>query len=297
LLYLVPPLTVVMAQAASFLARCGRVPKRLVGGAAALLFAMQYLVGVQIEYTHGFHPRPVPTLTTLVHWPVKTPAVAGVSLVVGAGATITTHDSIRLSSGLWFANLTWRHYKQQAQDVSQALTGFLNQVDRREIGVFVGSFTEARLLACRALYRDGYVLAENLGRANTSVWRKGDRTVRVLQGDIGLSQARSILATETIVVLEVWDQELRRKMQRCAPSAERLAGNERSAHAAYVVRDPAREGPPPGEKTHGTRNGDESMKASRRDFLKAPGASGPSAGPTTGDRGVRRGGLSPTALP
>jgi hypothetical protein len=143
---------------------------------------------------------------------------------------------------LWFANLAWRHYKSEAHAASRALTDFLHENDGGDLGVFAGSSTEARLLVCRALYRDGYLLDGPRGETKTLTWRKAERTVRVLQGDLTFSRARSVLATDTVVIIHMWDQDLHRRMKPWASAAKRLAGDDRSAHSAYVVLGAA---PPP----------------------------------------------------
>jgi hypothetical protein len=206
--------------------------------AAVALLLIQYPLGVQVEYAQGYHPQAYPTVLRLVQIPVQRGSVRQLSIVVGAGATMSTHDSIRLSSGIGFANWSWRHYKQQTARVIDTVARYLETSSARVIGIYVEEAWEARQLAEQAMLRDGYWLVATPDDALVAVWKKGDRQVQLLCGMEGLKRAKALAGASPTVAVVMWNNRLPPAVRTAFPHAESLTPASSGGHAVYLLSPP-----------------------------------------------------------
>lgn len=246
LLYLAPLAGMLMAQGVLLLQSLRGWAKGVLITVAAGLFVVQYLLGLQIEYTDGYHPQAYPTVLRLAELPLKAGSIRRVSLVLGAGATMSTHDSIRLSSGIGFANGSWRHYKQQTARVIDSIASYVQGSRASVIGIYVEEAWEVRQLVEQALIGKGYRLVDTPDDALLSIWRKDDHEVRLFCGARGLQQARALAGTSPILAAIMWNDRLPRDVTAQFASARRLTpGGAGEGHGVYLLSSPQGGAPDP----------------------------------------------------
>lgn len=236
LLYLTPFLALLAAHGVVLLGQLSGQWRRVLAATAAVLLAVQYPLGIQLEYQSGYHPQPYPTLLRFAAIPVQRGPVKQLDVVFGAGATMSTHDSIRLSSGILFANWTWRHHKLQSAKAVDAIVECLRESSAETVGIWIQEPWEVRQMAEYALTRAGYRWAGKGGGAELVVWSKGDREVRILCGEPGLQSAANQGRRTPLLALVMWNNRLPLLQERF-PGARRLTAED-AGHNVYVLTAP-----------------------------------------------------------
>ncbi|NUQ62330.1 MAG: hypothetical protein HUU20_07565 [Pirellulales bacterium] len=242
LLYVVPLVGLLAAQGVAAWQESGGTRRRILAASAAVLFALQYPLGFQVDYAQGFHPGPHPTLLRLASVPVGRAGVEKVTLVLGAGATVSTHDALRLSSGILFSNGTWRYYKWESAAAVEAIRGYLRDSPAGTIGVWIEEPREALQLTEFALVRAGFRQAGVPADGSPPFWKKDGRMARVFCGENGLRQADQLGAACPLLAVVLWNDRAPPILRERFPEAERLTGAGASFNT-YVLRPAADRAP------------------------------------------------------
>ncbi len=237
LLYLTPFAALVAAHGVVLLKQTASRRRWTLAGTAAALFAVQYPLGFQIEYTRGYHPQPHPTLLRFGDIRVDRGPVKEVTAVAGAGATMSTHDAVRLSSGIFFANWTWRHYKLESAQTAEAVADYLACSPSSSVGIWVEEPYEARLLVAHALLRAGYSL-HGASLHRSPAWQKNGRQLRVFCGQTGLESAEAYGTSRPLLALVMWNDQLPPSLRNRFPDARRLT-KENTGHHVYLLKEVA----------------------------------------------------------
>ena len=157
LYYLLPFFTILMMFAWSFLRRfLTAVPA---GGLLMLLFSVQYVLGLHIEFASKPYiepPFPIFARVAQVRRPV--PAIRRVAFVLGAGTSITTADHDRLSSGIAFAPFSWHYWKTRRSEDVIRLIACLNQPSVEPLTLLADLY-DARQIALHSLLQAGFSCA------------------------------------------------------------------------------------------------------------------------------------------
>lgn len=235
LLALAPFVALLMAHGVLWIQRSRGLRRTMLVAVAVVLFLLQYPLGVQLDYRDGYHPAVSPTLQRLASIPCERGSLRQARLVVGAGATMSTHDSIRLSSGILFSNVTWHHYKQEMARCLDALAQFLDRHPDATVGLFVEESWEVRYLAEEVLLRGGYQRQEAAGGGRIAVWSRGQRQVWVLCGPSGLEEAQRLATTGPVLALVIWHDRLPAALESAFPQSTCLTPGFQG-HAVYQLQ-------------------------------------------------------------
>lgn len=234
LLYLAPFVALLMAHGVLLVQQSLGRRRQLLVATALGLFVLQYPLGLQLHYQDGFHPPVFPTWLRLGSIPLQRGSLRGATLVVGAGATMSTHDSIRMSSGIAWANLTWRHHKQEMACCLEALERFLRETPGT-VGLYVEEPDEIRYLAEAVLVRQGYRRLEGAPTGRIALWRKGNQEVEVFCAQAGLELARQRAATMPLVTVLMWHDRLPSELEAAFPQSACLTPGQTS-QLAFQLR-------------------------------------------------------------
>ncbi len=224
LLYAAPLVALVAGHGLIALGGSVGARKKVLASAAVVLFAVQYPLGLQIEHVQGYRPTPHPTLLRIASVEIDRSGPERVVLVVGAGATISTHDALRLSSGILFGNGTWHYYKHESAVAAATLIDVVASGSAGTTDLWVEEPWEAGQLVEHALIRAGYRRRFAGPGDLQQTWEHGGRRVRLLCGDEGLRLAASANETRPLAAFVMWNNRLPPTLQQRFPDAERLTG-------------------------------------------------------------------------
>lgn len=209
--------------------------RRLFALAAVILFAVQYPLGWRIDGAPGYHPQPYPTLLRLASVEVDRAIGEKFSLVAGAGATISTHDALRLSSGILFANWTWRHYKQESAEAADTIVTAIDRWPEGTVDLWVEEPWEAGQLVEYAMLRAGYRRRHAAAGGLSMIWENDGRRVRLLFGEEGLRQTGNGSQSSPLLAFVMWNDRLPEVLQTRFPRARRLTPQKASMNT-YLLR-------------------------------------------------------------
>lgn len=143
------------------------------------LFLAQYVVGLRANFANKpYVATPYPTLVTLGKLEIGGKNVENGALVIGSGSVVTTDDSYRLSSGLIFSPLLWRHHKSiRDRELGAIKDYFENSAERHRH--FLTTAWVSHQVVIYLLLKSGYRLEKVAGEDiyETMRWRCGNRIV------------------------------------------------------------------------------------------------------------------------
>lgn len=188
LYYTVPLFALICLTAVQWISTMGRRAKSLAIGTTALLFVVQYPIGVSaVLRSRPDFPLPWPTLVSFWEKEFSSGPLQKVTVGIGAGGAIANIEVQRFCSGLLFHPIAFHHLKQESLETYRQMQAYLRaHQDERPTLLIYSSSWSGRNAVSMAIQELGFsceeVQAVKSGFVRF-VWKRGDRIIIVIVGE------------------------------------------------------------------------------------------------------------------